>query len=307
MSDPSQARPSASAYLKPPSAASARQHSPSSQHRVASSSGASSSSAAAAPPPPRPPLAIHPTATIAETAVIHGTHQISIGPGTVIHPRARLLSYEGPIQIGDGCIISEKSTIGASATAPITPPTPTPTPTSATASESSGAATTTSTPITTRLSSSVTVGPYAAILPGAYVRSACVIDSLAVVNRNATVGAHSKVCSGCEVPEKTMVEDWTVVWAAGGGLGQRRRKRVVDAAPAAAAAAAASSSSALTGEGATTATTAGGEGATTKGIDVGSRRPEGKRVEDARLIVLHKEREGLAKMIGLSSSAQRRR
>lgn len=288
MSDTSQVRPSASAYLKPPSAASAR-HSPSGQqHRVASSaSGASSSSAAAAPPPPRPPLAIHPTATIAETAVIHGTHQISIGPGTVIHPRARLLSYEGPIQIGDGCIISEKSTIGASATAPITPPTLAPT--SMTASELSATTTTSTTPITTRLSSSVTIGPYAAILPGAYVRSASVIDALAVVNRNATVGAHSKVCSGCEVPEKRMVEDWTIVWAAGGGLGQRRRKRVIDAAPAAPAA------------------SAGGEGATTKEIDVGSRRPEGKRVEDARLIVLHKEREGLAKMIGLSSNAQRRR
>ncbi|KAL1964050.1 hypothetical protein VTN77DRAFT_7596 [Rasamsonia byssochlamydoides] len=277
MSDPSQARPSAQSntYLKPPPATSARHH-PSSPHRVAASS-SSSSSSAAGPPPPRPPLAIHPTTTIAETAVIHGTHQISIGAGTVIHPRARIFSFEGPVHIGDGCIISEKSTVGGAATT---------IPTAATASGASGTIT------TTRISSSVTIGPYAAVLPGAYVRSAAVIDALAVVNRHATVGAHSKVCSGCEIPEKTIVDDWTVVWAAGGGIGQRRRKRVVGAGS--------SPPPALTEGG-------GGEEGTTKGMEGSHRRPEGKRVEDARLIVLQKEREGLAKMIGLAASAQRRR
>lgn len=131
--------------------------------------------------------------------------------------------------------------------------------------------------ILTRLSSSVTIGPQTTIRTGAYIRSAAAVDSLAVVNRNATVGSHSKVCSSCEIPEKTVLEDWTVVWAAGQGIGQRKRRRLVG--PAAI--------------------------VTETGQQQG--RPNAKRVEDARLLLLHKEREGLAKMISLSAGGGKRR
>jgi UDP-3-O-[3-hydroxymyristoyl] glucosamine N-acyltransferase len=198
---------------------------------------------------------VHATTTVSETAIFHGTHPITIGSGTVIHPRARIYSFEGPVQIADGCVIGEKSTIGDN-------------------NNNGNASSAPGEPVTTRLSSSVIVGPHAVVRTGAYVRSAAVVDSLAIINREATVGSHSKVCSRCEVPEKAVVEDWTVIWAAGTGIGQRKRRRLV------------------------------GPAATEV---AGGLRPDAKRVEDARLIVLHKEREGLAKMIGLSASGQKRR
>jgi UDP-3-O-[3-hydroxymyristoyl] glucosamine N-acyltransferase len=129
---------------------------------------------------------------------------------------------------------------------------------------------------TTRISSSVLIGPQATIRTGAYVRSAAIVDTLAVVNRNATVGSHSKVCSKCEVAEGTAVEDWTVLWAAGEGIGQRKRRRFVG--PAA-----------------------------QEQQHNRVQRPDAKRIEDARLLVLHREREGLAKMISMSASGGSKR
>lgn len=250
-------------HLKPPSAArpSSSQHRSSSSshpHRSSNSHAASSSASST----PRAPLSIHPSSVVADTAVLQGTYQIAIGAGSVIHPRARLYSFEGPLVIGDGCIIGEKSVIGS-------PPPSAGSPTSPTSPSSEGGG------VATRLSSSVTIAPLATILPGAYVRSSAVIDSLATVNRNAVVGAHSKVCSGCEVAENGRIDDWTVVWGSGVGFGQRRRKRVVGT-------------------------------VTTSSISKGD-VPDGRVVEDARLLVLHKEKEGLVKLIGMSAGGSRKR
>ncbi|GAD92964.1 transferase hexapeptide domain protein [Paecilomyces variotii No. 5] len=253
-------------HLKPPSAvrSSSLQHRSSSSshgHRSSSSHAASSSASST----PRAPLSIHPSSVVADTAVLQGIYQIAIGAGSVIHPRARLYSFEGPLVIGDGCIIGEKCVIGSpppSSGPPMSPTSPT-----SPSSEGGGVA--------TRLSSSVTIAPLATVLPGAYVRSSAVIDSLATVNRNAVVGAHSKVCSGCEVSQNGRIDDWTVVWGSGVGFGQRRRKRVVGT-------------------------------VTTSSISKGD-VPDGRVVEDARLLVLHKEKEALVKLIGMSAGGSRKR
>lgn len=100
------------------------------------------------------------------------------------------------------------------------------------------------------------------------------VESLATINRNVTVGSHSKICAQCEIAEGTVVEDWMVIWSVGmGSIGQRRRRRFVG--PAA--------------------------------EERGGHRPNAKRVEDARLMALHKEREGLVKMISMSASATSKR
>lgn len=49
---------------------------------------------------------------IADNAALTGTHLISVGLHTVIHPRSKLNSTYGPITIGSNCIISERSQIG---------------------------------------------------------------------------------------------------------------------------------------------------------------------------------------------------
>ncbi|EED17411.1 transferase hexapeptide domain protein [Talaromyces stipitatus ATCC 10500] len=236
---------SSSTYLKPPPSASTSTQ----RQRV------SSSSASGPAPPPRAPVSVHSTTTVSETTAFHGTYPITIGSGTVIHPRVRIQAFEGPVQIGDGCIIGEKTIIGD-------------------IKESTSAPTSTSDGILTRISSSVVIGPQTTIRTGAYIRSAAVVDSLATINRHATIGSHSKICSQCEISEGTVVEDWMVIWAAGtGSIGQRKRRRFVG--PAA--------------------------------EEHGGHRPNAKRIEDARLLVLHKEREGLAKMISLSTSGGSKR
>ena len=282
-SDPALSQPSQNAGLKAPTR-------PSQQHRV-------SSSTAGAAAPAKPSTAIHPSATIADTALLHGTYQISIGAGVVVHPRARLYSYDGPIMIGDGCVIGEKSTIGSATTL--------------SSSNNSSSTTTNSNPsttdemslslpppsgaeVTTRLSSSVIIAPSATVLSGAHIRSAAVIESLAIVHRYTSVGAHSKVCSGCEIPENSVVDDWTVVWGPGGAAGQMRRKRTVGRK--------------LSSSGGTP----GAMGKQPRGKNDGDHDndkplPDGNMVEDARLIVLQKERESLAKMIGSSPSLQKKR
>lgn len=236
-----------STYLKPPPSTSTSTQ----RQRVSSSSHQQSGPA----PPTRAPVSVHSTTTVSETATFHGTYPITIGSGTVIHPRARLYSFEGPIQIGDGCIIGEKTMIGDNE------------PNASSPTDASGG-------ILTRISSSVVIGPQTTIRTGSYVRSAAVVDSLAIINRNVTIGSHTKICSSCEIAEGTIVEDWVVIWAAGTGIGQRKRRRFV------------------------------GPAAEEQGH---SHRPNAKRIEDARLLVLHKEREGLAKMIGLSASGGSKR
>ncbi|PKX95009.1 transferase hexapeptide domain protein [Aspergillus novofumigatus IBT 16806] len=177
---------------------------------------------------------------------------------TVIHPRARIYSYDGPVIIGEGCIISEKSTIGIP---PSTPPSLPPTPKEV---------------VTTRISNGVTIGPLVTVFPGAHIHSFVTVESLAIINRRVSLGAHSKVCSGCEIAANTVIRDWTVVWGSGAGSSQRRKRATGKM-----------SSSVAVGQ------------------DVSAL--DAKVVEDARLIILQKEREVVARLIGSSASAGGRR
>lgn len=166
---------------------------------------------------PRAPLSIHPTATLSDNAYFQGTHPIAIGAGTVIHPRARLLSFDGPISIGEGCIISEKSAIGGGS----------PSTGSSNAYhdlDPSGESTQTPRPIPTILENAVVVGPLATVAVGAHIRSAATIDTSAVVGKNVRIGKHAKVCMSCRIPSDEAVGDWLVVWGSGTGL-QRRKRR----------------------------------------------------------------------------------
>ncbi|GIJ92260.1 hypothetical protein Asppvi_011237 [Aspergillus pseudoviridinutans] len=240
--DPRTSQPRPDTHLKPPN-----------PHQRASPSSSTSPS-----PTPRAPVAAHNTATVAESVTLQGTHPISVGPGTVIHPRARIYSYDGPVIIGEGCIISEKSTIGIP---PSTPPSLPPTPKEV---------------VPTRISNGVTIGPLATVFPGAHIHSFVTVESLAIINRRVSLGAHSKVCSGCEIAANTVIRDWTVVWGSGAGSGQRRKRATGKMSSSVAAA-----------------------------RDVSAL--DAKVVEDARLIVLQKEREVVARLIGSSASAGGRR
>ncbi|KAL2813048.1 trimeric LpxA-like protein [Aspergillus cavernicola] len=216
---------------------------------------------------PSAPVSAHPTSIISESSTFNGTYPVSIGRGAVIHPRAKIFATEGPVKIGEGCIVSEKCVIGA----------PPPVPGNNSDSKGSNSE---ELPIT--ISANVTIGPLATIHPGVYLHSAVVVESHAVINRRVDIGGHSKICARCEIAEGARIKEWVVVWGVGRGFGLRRRVRtqgevvnpllVLDS-----------------GAGA-------GAGAGEKGKD-GSGGLEGRVIEDARLRVLRKEREALARFI----------
>ncbi|KAJ5482975.1 hypothetical protein N7539_006421 [Penicillium diatomitis] len=262
---------------------------PSLQHR--------SSSSHTSTGPPKAPLKVDPSATIADTAVFQGTYPVTIGAGTIVHPRAKFYSFEGPISIGDGCIISEKAVIGAapgtsSSSSTSSRPSPSsstrPSPTSSSmdlapsSSLSRGHDSNSTTTPTTRISYFVTIGPHSTILPGANIHSAATIESLVTINRHADVGAHSKICSGCQVPVHGIVPEWTVVWGSEVGQRRKRARTARDPAPAVVVAAHVTQS------------------------PVPAPAPEGKIIEDARLMVLQKEREVLARMIVPAGASKRK-
>ena len=60
---------------------------------------------------PKPPTTLSTAVIIADNAVLTGTHPIRIGAHTVVHPRCRLNSTNGPITIGEFCILSERSVL----------------------------------------------------------------------------------------------------------------------------------------------------------------------------------------------------
>ncbi|OJD15925.1 hypothetical protein AJ78_03868 [Emergomyces pasteurianus Ep9510] len=224
----------------------------------------------------KPPLTTHPSATISETASFQGIHPISIGAGTVIHPRTKFLSFEGPIRIGDGCIIGEKSVIGGPQTSP-TSSTPAPTPSTSAMDTGSSTAPPESTMTTaTILENSVSIGPLTTISAGTHIASAATIDTSAVLGRRVRVGQHAKVCSSCCIPDDGAVDHWVVIWGGVGGMGHgggaggglQRRKRT-------------------SGQHQHQSDEAG------SGIGFA-----GTAVEKGRLGVLEKEREGLTKLIG---------
>ncbi|KAJ5637868.1 hypothetical protein N7490_007747 [Penicillium lividum] len=240
--------------------------------------------------PPKAPVKADPTSTIADTAVFQGKYPVTIGANTVIHPRARFYTYEGPIIIGDGCIISEKAIIGAppntSSRGSSRSPSPSPSRPTSTDPESQAQeppqSPTPEKDLTTRLSYFVTIGPQSTIRPGAHIHSSASIEALATIHRYADIGSHVKICSGIEVPENNVVPDWTVVW--GSGLGQRRRRARGAKAPGPAVVVAAQVTQ----------------------TPVPGLAPEGKVIEDARLMVLQKEREVLAKMIVPAGAGKKR-
>ena len=62
---------------------------------------------------PKPPVHFSSSITIADSAVLTGTHPIAIHSESVVHPRARLDSLAGRVTVGRRCVVHERATLGA--------------------------------------------------------------------------------------------------------------------------------------------------------------------------------------------------
>ncbi|KAF2675029.1 trimeric LpxA-like protein [Microthyrium microscopicum] len=156
------------------------------------------------PSAPKPPCKIDPAATIASSTVLAGIHPITIAAHAVLHPHARIVSAEGPVTIGEGCIVFEKATIG-----PLAP------------STSTESATITAPP-STILGKNVTISTGVTI-EGCAIGDGCVIEPYARIGQGAKVGRYCKVVAYGEVPKGAKVDDYTVVY----GKGKRRVDRTM--------------------------------------------------------------------------------
>ncbi len=148
--------------------------------------------------PAGPPLQSTPTTLISASATLVGGYPITLGPKSIIQIRAHLSSAHGPLTIGEACIISERTSIGA-----LSPP-----PQSPDASPAPPTGT--------------TLGPCVLIESGAVVEASSVgaytiVESGAKVGRDAKIGTGCKISSGVELGEGAVVEDGVVVWGSGWG------------------------------------------------------------------------------------------
>jgi dynactin 6 len=66
---------------------------------------------------PKAPVNFSSSVTIAESAIVTGAYPVTISSESVIHPRARLDSTGGPVNIGRRCIVHERTHVGAGADA----------------------------------------------------------------------------------------------------------------------------------------------------------------------------------------------
>ncbi|KAF2220869.1 trimeric LpxA-like protein [Elsinoe ampelina] len=134
----------------------------------------------AVPPPAvsKPPCKIDPTAIISDKAVLVGTHPITIGSRTVLHPYAKLDSTNGPITLGSNCIISERANVEAQ--------------------------------------NDVKVDDHVSIETGALVQSSrigqcCTISAYALLQTGTQLGQFCKITPKCTLPRGTVLPDFTVV------------------------------------------------------------------------------------------------
>lgn len=64
--------------------------------------------------PKPPPTSLHPTSSVSPLTTLTGTHPLTIAAHTYIHLRSHLDTTHGPLEIGENCIISEKTLLGLS-------------------------------------------------------------------------------------------------------------------------------------------------------------------------------------------------
>ncbi|KAK3384388.1 trimeric LpxA-like protein [Lasiosphaeria ovina] len=144
---------------------------------------------------PKPPVQFSSSITIADSALLTGSHTILAGSESVIHPRARLDSSGGRITIGRRCIVHERSIVGGNAA-------------TVTLSPSRGSKTSDTLLSPLPSSAGVTLADYVLVDVGAVIEAG---DT--VVGEGTTVGVGARVCAGAVVGKHCTLTPHTVVAA----------------------------------------------------------------------------------------------
>lgn len=131
---------------------------------------------------PKAPVRFSSSLIIADSAILTGLHTITLRTESLVHPRARIESHAGPVDVGKRCIVQERTTVGALPQNPESVPPRTPTDTS----ESHGAD-----GASPRNTTGVTIGDYSVVEAGAVIEAGGT-----VIGEGARIGVGSRIGRG---------------------------------------------------------------------------------------------------------------
>ncbi|CAD6506143.1 BgTH12-07073 [Blumeria graminis f. sp. triticale] len=141
----------------------------------------------------KPPTSLAKSVIISEQASLIGINHITVGANTVIHPRSKLNSMNVPISIGNNCIISERCRIGLQG-------------------DSS-----TSEVLSINIENGVIIET-GAVVEASIIGEGCILEVNSKIGKGAILGKFCKIGPSCEVIDKEIIPDFTVIY----GTGQRR-------------------------------------------------------------------------------------
>lgn len=73
---------------------------------------------------PKAPVRFSSSLIIAESAILTGTHIITLRTESLVHPRAKIESTAGPVDVGKRCIVQERTHVGAVPSGVVVPASP---------------------------------------------------------------------------------------------------------------------------------------------------------------------------------------
>ncbi|KAK9770251.1 putative Trimeric LpxA-like protein [Seiridium cardinale] len=150
-------------------------------------------------PGPKAPVNFSPSITIADTAILTGSHTINVSSESVVHPRSRLDSTRGRVTVGRRCIVHERVHIGAAGSDP--------TPAS----------------FGVLLEDYVTVEVAAVIESGeTTIAEGTVVGIGARIGRGAKIGKHCTITAKSVVQPGEVLPDYTVLYTNGTRRTDRR-------------------------------------------------------------------------------------
>ncbi|PSR79958.1 trimeric LpxA-like protein [Coniella lustricola] len=151
---------------------------------------------------PRAPIRFSSSLTIADSAILTGVYTITLRTESLVHPRAKLESRIGPVDVGKRCIVQERTHVGVFADAIV----------GNYHGEHLG----------------VTLGDYVTVQAGAVLEAGgTVVGEGSLVGVGARIGRGAKIGEWCTISPRTViapgatVESFTVVF----GNGQQRRDK----------------------------------------------------------------------------------
>ncbi|KAH3919274.1 hypothetical protein HBI56_102010 [Parastagonospora nodorum] len=148
-------------------------------------------------------IALDPSVLIAQHAQITGTHPITLGPNTTLHPHSRISSALAPVVLGEGVVVYERAKVGMGVGPDL----------DAESRRSSMASARSSATVRsdgTVLGRNVVVESNA-IVEAAEVGEGSVIEVGAVLGRGCVLGKYCTISPSSFVPPNTRLPDFTVV------------------------------------------------------------------------------------------------